>query len=63
MISINKENMTIFTVEDLHLTEIPIIKLGNDYYTRKKNTTDSYDTYLRTETSSMHKIKSLPELQ
>ena len=39
------ENMAIFIVEYLHLTEkVPIISLGGNYYARKKNPTYSSET-------------------
>ena len=37
--------------------------MGNDYYARNENPTDSSPDFLRTESSRMHKIKSLPGLQ
>ena len=55
MIETKFENMAIFILEYLHLTEkIPIILLGNNYYVRKKNPTDYSLGYLRPETKKMH---------
>ena len=41
----------------------PIIKLENDSYSRKKPSTDSSSTFLKTETIRIKKLISLPELQ
>ena len=49
------ENMSIFVVEYLDPTFLPITSLGNNSYERKNNPTDYYLTSLITETSRMHK--------
>ena len=58
MIMIEKKwgDMEIFIVEYLHLTKkVPIIQLGNNYYTIEKNPNNSSLTYLRTETRCTNK--------